>query len=136
MALTDLTDWMNEYGRPSHIWYAKRLAANDTRATKAHQAGPYIPKEFLFQVFPSLHQPTTKNPDHRFDLYIDSHADHQRARAIWYNNRLTDDGTRNETRLTGFGGEKSALLDPDSTGALVVMAFVLDAAGEIGRAHV
>src|SRR6185312_3509807 len=104
MAVADVVDWMNLYGRPGNIWYAKRLSANDTLATNAHQAGPYIPKEFLFRVFPSLNRPQTENPDHQFDLYLDSHADYRTARAVWYNNRLHGTGTRNETRLTRFGG--------------------------------
>lgn len=135
MSLADLTDWMDAFGRPGTIWYAKRLSANDTLATNAHQAGPYIPKEFLFQIFPTLSQRTDRNSDHRFDLYIDSHTDHRQVRAIWYNNRLRG-GTRNETRLTGFGGRQSALLDPDSTGALAVFVFVLDPVGTATECHV
>ena len=128
MAVADVTDWMEEFGRPGATWYAKRLAANDTLATQAHQAGPYIPKEVLFSVFPILNRPDVENPEHRFDLYIDSHGDYRQVRAVWYNNRLRG-GTRNETRLTGFGGQNSALLDPDSTGSLAVFAFVASATG-------
>ncbi len=122
MALSDVTDWLNEFGSPGHIWFAKRLSGNDTLANNAHQAGPYIPKEFLFEVLPDLHRPEAENPDTSFDLYIDSHGDHRMARAVWYNNRLRG-GTRNEARLTGFGGAASALLNADSTGALAVFAF-------------
>gem|GEM_PF-4608058 len=32
-------------------------------------------------------------------------------------------GTGNEARLTGFGGQSSALLNPDSTGSLTRLAF-------------
>lgn len=136
MALADVTDWIREYCRPSTIWYAKRLSANDTLATHSHQAGPYIPKEFLFRVFPSLNRPEAKNPDHEFDLYIDSHADHQTVRAVWYNNKVSEEGTRNETRLTRFGGQKSALLDPDSTGSLAVFVFVLGSQAASAECHV
>ena len=131
MAIADLTDWMNEYGRPGTVWYAKRLSGNDTLATESHQAGPYIPKDFVFRMFPAINRPDAENPDCRFDLYIDSHSDHRTVRAVWYNNKLRG-GTRNESRLTGFGGSQSALLDPDSTGALAVFAFVL---GDDGSAH-
>lgn len=123
MPVADVTDWMDTFGRPDAIWYAKRLAANDTLATNAHQAGPYIPRDFLFEVIPSLNRPDAENPDVHFNLYVDSHADHRFVRAIWYNNRLRG-GTRNEARLTKFGGAASALLDPDSTGALAVFAFL------------
>lgn len=59
-------------------------------------------------------------------------------RAVWYNNRLHGNpkGGRNETRLTGFGGGASALLDPESTGALTVFAFRHVAGTEISDCHV
>ena len=44
-------------------------------------------------------------------------------RAIWYNKGLHG-GKVNETRVTGFGGRRSPLLDPDSTGAVAVFAFM------------
>jgi hypothetical protein len=135
MALADVTDWMDEFGRPGNVWYAKRLSANDTLATHAHQAGPYIPKEFLFSIFPPLNRPDAENPDIHFDLYFDSHADHRPIRAVWYNNRLRG-GTRNETRLTGFGGSQSALLDPESTGALAVFSFSPAQEGALAECHV
>ena len=130
MALADVTDWMAEFGRPGHVWYAKRLSANDTQQNGSHQAGPYIPKEFLFDLFPLLNRPNEVNPRVTFDLYIDSHADHRKITAIWYNHK-----TRNESRLTGFGGQQSAFLDPYSTGALVVFAFVLNDAGTVAECH-
>ncbi len=135
MAVADLTDWISEFGRPGVVWYAKRLSGNDTLATHSHQAGPYIPKEFLFRMFPQVNRPGAENPDHRFELYIDSHSDHRTVRAIWYNNKLRG-GTRNESRLTGFGGRQSALLDPESTGALAVFAFVLNDDGSARECHV
>ncbi len=135
MAIADVADWATEFTKRGTIWFAKRLAANDTLATHAHQAGPYIPKEFLFEVFPTLHQPKAQNPDHWFDLYIDSHSDHQKVRAVWYNNKFWGNGTRNETRLTNFGGAKSALLDPDSTGAIAVFVFILDKNGMAAECH-
>lgn len=137
MAVADVTDWLTEFGSPGHVWYAKRLSGNDTLANHSHQAGPYIPKEFLFEIFPALHRTDVKNPDLLFDLYIDSHADHRQVRAVWYNNKLTDDGgTRNETRLTGFGGSSSALLDPDSTGALAIFSFTVGDSNAASDAHV
>ena len=78
--------------------------------------------QFLFELFPELDKPEELNPDTRFDIHIDSHDDRRRARAVWYNNKFRS-GTRNETRITGLGGQASALLDPESTGALVVFVF-------------
>ena len=118
----DLQRWLDIHsGRGVH-WYVKRLSGNDTLANGTHQAGPYVPKRFLFELFPSLNRPEVLNPDTWFDLYIDSHEDHRRVRAVWYNNKFHV-GTRNETRITGLGGRASALLDPESTGALVLFAF-------------
>ena len=122
MALVDLTDWLDEYARPGFVWYAKRLSGNDTLANDSHQSGPYIPRDFLFKVLPEINRPDSENPDARFMLAVDSHPDCREVRAVWYNNRNRG-GTRNETRLTNFGGGNSALLDPDSTGALAVFVF-------------
>lgn len=125
MPVVDLVEWLDEQSAAGIVWYVKRLSGNDTLANASHQAGPYIPKDFLFSVLPDLSRPAVKNPDVSFNLYVDSHADLRRVRAIWYNNKLHDNpkGGRNETRVTGFGGATSALLDPESTGALTVFAF-------------
>jgi len=135
MALVDLTDWMDENTGPHIVWYVKRLSGNDTLANGSHQAGPYIPKEFLFEIFPSLNRPDGENPDKRFEVRIDSHGDVRNVRAIWYNNKLRG-GTRNEARVTNFGGAESALLDPESTGSLAVFAFHRDVNGEATDCHV
>lgn len=126
MPVGDLVEWLDENGSQDFIWYIKRLSGNDTLANGSHQAGPYLPKSLLFRVFPSLNRPEILNPDIRFDLYIDSHPDHRTVRAIWYNNRFhgsTAASPRDEARVTGFGGSASALLDPESTGALTIFAF-------------
>lgn len=136
MALTDLASWMDEFGRPGFIWYAKRLSGNDTLANGSHQAGPYVPKEVLFEVMPSLNKPPTTNHDSRFELYLDSHLEVRTVRAVWYNNKLLRGGTRDETRLTGFGGKQSALLDPDSTGALAIFAFKPETETDHALCHV
>ncbi len=136
MALSDIAAWVSEFSKPGLIWFAKRLAANDTLATDAHQAGPYIPKELLFEIFPNLNRPTEANPDVWFDLYVDSHSDHRKVRAVWYNNKIRGTVTRNETRLTNFGGSQSALLDPDSTGAVAAFVFVTDTAPKSPECHV
>jgi len=118
----NLDSWLSAFSTGSCVRYAKRLSGNDTLANKTHQAGPYIPKEVLFEIFPDLENREIKNPDILFRIAVDSHDDQRTARAIWYNNRLTG-GTRNETRITGFGGKDSALLDPENTGALVLFNF-------------
>lgn len=122
MSVGDLSDWMDEYGRPGYVWYAKRLSGNDTLANGSHQAGPYIPRELLFEIAPQTNTPDVHNPDVSLEIYVDSHADVRTIRGVWYNGKFHG-GTRNEARLTGFGGKNSILLDPDSTGALAVFVF-------------
>jgi hypothetical protein len=130
--VTNLPDWILEFARPGNVWYVKRLSANDTLANKAHQAGPYIPKDLLFEVAPALRNPAYRNPKVVIDAFVDSHPEVRQVTATWYNNKHTDpDGTRDETRITGWGGSASALLDADSTGALAVFVFDKTAAADI-----
>ena len=131
MPIMDLPNWIDMYSRGNAVWHAKRLSANDTQASGGHQAGPYIPRDFIFSVFPSVNQPDAVNPDKRFDLYIDSHGDSRRGRVVWYNQ-----ATRNEIRITNLGGSASALLDPDSTGVLAVFAFPNGQGNENDECHV
>lgn len=138
MPVGDVVEWLDEFGGQDFVWYVKRLSGNDTLANETNQAGPYVPRNFLFRMFPALHRPEDKNPDVWFDLYLDSHSDYRKVRAVWYNNKLHENpkGGRNETRLTGFGGGASALLDPESTGALTIFAFRLVSANEVSDCHV
>lgn len=119
MPVTSLTDWITEFAKPDNLWYVKRLSGNDTLANAAHQAGPYIPKSVIFEALPSLPKMTAANPRLGLDAFIDSHPDSRVVQAIWYNQL-----TRNEARMTNWGGGSSALLDPDSTGALAAFVFV------------
>ncbi len=128
MNIDNLPDWIADKTFPGFQWFIKRLSGNDTTANGAHQAGPYLPREFLFRVAPELHKPTRRNPDVSIALSIDSHCDERDIRAVWYNNKFFG-GTRNETRLTGFGGASSALLNPENTGAIAMFVFGNDAQG-------
>jgi hypothetical protein len=123
--MMELGDWLNQYSGRQYTWYVKRLSGNDTLANRTHQAGPYIPKELLFQVLPELGRIDIENPDLWLDVHIDSHADYRRVRAVYYNSRQyrRQKNGRDETRLTNWGGGESALLDPESTGALTIFAF-------------
>lgn len=135
MAVAELVDWLDEYTGDEFVWYVKRLSGNDTLANGSHQAGPYVPKSVLFELFPDLNQPERTDPDCWFELYVDSHLDHKRVRAVWYNNKYRG-GTRDEARLTNFGGKSSALLDPENTGALAVFVFVLGPKKKAVKCHV
>ena len=138
MALVDLGDWINQFSDANSSWYIKRLAANDTLASGAHQAGPYFPKKVIFELFPSLHNSSHPNPDVFFPLKIDSHDDSSRdIRAVWYNNKYFDGtGNRDETRLTNFGGKSSALLNENSTGAIALFCFQRQSGEDARSCHV
>jgi len=132
--LTSVSDWLDEVSGNEYIWYVKRLSGNDTLANGSHQAGPYVPKGFIFDIFPSMAGKHDDNQERWFDFYVDPHGDYRTARAVWYNNKFRG-GTRNEARLTNFGGQNSPILDPESTGALTVFAFELDSNGEARECH-
>jgi hypothetical protein len=137
MPVTDLSDWINEHSGKGFTWFVKRLSGNDTLANKSHQAGPYIPKSVAFALFPDLKSASTKNPDVRLDLYIDSHSDHRNVRVVWYNSKTLDKSSngRDEIRITQLGGAASALLDPENTGALVVFSFLVNPTGSTLECH-
>lgn len=61
--MMDVTDWLNEFGGDGFAWCVKRLSGNDTLANKSHQAGPYLPKDFIFELFPAINLPDIHNPD-------------------------------------------------------------------------
>lgn len=109
-------------------WYIKRLSRNDTLANNTHQAGPYIPKSFMFRVLPNLHNKTVLNPRVVLRTTILGQIQ-QDVTAIWYNNKLFGQ-TRNEVRMTNFGGRESILLDPESTGSIALFAFYATADGQ------
>lgn len=150
MPTQDLIEWLDEQqdhaldalvryrdpGEYGALWYVKRLSANDTQAGGAHQAGPYIRKQFLVNVLPSLDRPDEPNPRVQVELLLDSHSLTRTANAIWYNN-IFRGGTRNETRITGLGGvPRTPLLNPELTGALTVFAFHLGTTTEPPKCHV
>jgi len=123
LPVCSLPDWIAEFARPENLWYVKRLSGNDTLANKSHQAGPYIPRELLFSVLPMLNNPNALNPRVQLTAFVDSHPEVRQVTPIWYNGKLFGQ-TRNETRVTGWGGSASAVLDPESTGALAAFVFV------------
>lgn len=118
-----LRDWMAANTNTSTWWFVKRLSGNDTRANRAHQDGPYVAKHIVMELFPSLADAKTVNPDATFELRIDPEGVTTQARAVWYNKRRFGTGTRDEARVTRVGGGASPLLDPESTGAIAIFAF-------------
>ncbi len=125
----ELIQWLDRSLTSGRICVAKRLAGNDTLATGSHQAGPYLPKNVVFLVCPEIDDKGSLNPKSPVVAHIDSHGQDARPTLTYYNNRFAGPvpGTRNETRLTGFGGQSSALLDPENTGAAAVFSFEIGA---------
>lgn len=123
--MTGLGEWLDALLGHDVSWCAKRLSANDTVANGAHQAGPYLPKDFLFAVLPEINRSDVTNPDLWIDVNVDPQVDYRRVRAIWYNSKVVEGRSngRNETRITNFGGAASPLLDAENTGALAVFLF-------------
>ncbi len=104
-------------------WYVKRLSANDSGATNSHQAGVYVPKHFLWQLFPDMAKPERRNPDAWFSAEIKSCNEKRSLRAVWYN-----DKTRNESRITQWN-RPARVLQPDQTGAIILLAFLIETSG-------
>ena len=138
MQWSNVSDWLETFSAPKFTWYLKRLSGNDTLANGTHQAGPYIPREFLFSLLPQLNRPEALNPDLIVGMSVDSHNDARDVRVVWYNNRFHGNpkSGRDETRVTGFGGKSSALLNPENTGALTVFAFGRHDEGSEATCHV
>jgi hypothetical protein len=120
----ELAAWLDAVSGPEWLWYGKRLSANDTGATGAHQVGFYVPKDVAFAAAPELGQ-RVPNPSVEPEFRLISHQQEAEPRLIYYNNKLFG-GTRDECRLTRFGGQGSPLQQEDSTGAILVVAFKSD----------
>jgi hypothetical protein len=94
----------------------KRLSANDTWATRSHQAGPYVPKRVAFSIVPALRH-EADNPRRTYDFLLLSHGQAGEVTLIYYNR------AKDECHLTGLGGRSSALQDPENTSAILVLVF-------------
>jgi len=109
---------------PGWTVFAKRLSANDTGATGGHQSGLYLPDRLVRSLYPALLRSRDKNPRQPLTVTFNDGPDtFVRVNVIWYNNGVVSNGTRDECRITGWGGSNSPLMDPDQTGALLLMAF-------------
>lgn len=75
----------------------KTLSANDVGATGSHQVGILVPKSMV-DYFPELAQ-RVRNPVAWLEIQTPDGRQF-RWRYIYYNNRRTGDGTRDEYRLT------------------------------------
>jgi len=123
----EFTEWLETVSNKGWGLFAKRLSGNDTGLTRSHQAGIYLPKPAAFWVLPELDTALRSNPDLHVDLSIDSHPERRRVRAVWYNS-----GSRDEARITQWGGRSSPLQDPEQTGALTLFAFRVGVSDPVG----
>lgn len=131
-----VTKWISSVGGSDWLWYVKILSGNDTLLNGSHQAGPYIPLPMVGALFPDLRDNNELNPRRSFDIAVDSHGTQVTGTLIWYNNKVVGDGTRNECRITNWGGKASPVLDPESTGSLCVFAFHRGAKGSADECRV
>lgn len=123
--MSGLHAWLQDKASEEYFLFIKRLSANDTGATGSHQVGIYIPAEIVEHLFPSISHQNFKNPDTYLTAMISSHdCTDRQVRAIYYNNKFFGK-TRNEKRITRWGGD-SPLQDPENTGALAILAFRKD----------
>lgn len=113
----DAAEWLDRVTGEEWTLFTKRLAPNDTGLTKSHQVGPYIPKPVAF---PLLGLPATSKPDADRDglwnYQLVSHGQRGELRLIYYK-------SKDECRLTRFGGKASSLQDPENTSRILVLAF-------------
>lgn len=127
--MSDFHNWLSGIADKNNFLYIKRLSANDTGATGGHQVGLYLPSGIVEKLFPSINHIRQQNPSVHLTTHVSSHqCPDNKARAVYYNNRFYG-GTRNEKRITGWGGGISPLQNPENTGALTLLAFRLDTQG-------
>lgn len=122
--IDELRDWLLRIGGADWVWYAKRLSANDTGLTGGHQVGFYLPGDFALTVAPELAE-MVLNPRRSLRFTLVSHDQQAEPSVIYYNSRTirSQANGRNEFRVTGFGGHRFALQDPESTGSILVTAW-------------
>jgi hypothetical protein len=84
--------------------------------------------KFFHRVFPTTIGQVEDNQERFLAISIDSHDEHRNVRAVWYNNSYRG-RTRNESRITQFGGRSSPVLNPENTGAIVIFAFAMASEG-------
>ena len=113
-------------------WIVKRLTGNDTGLTGGHQVGVYFPKDFFQLALPEIHTTATLNPDVTFNcVFPINGAAPAKLRAIYYNNKFSKDpvkkGTRNEFRITGWGGKASPTQCDENTGSIFLFAVTRQA---------
>lgn len=121
--MSSLSSWLNDKSKGRHLFFIKRLSANDTGATGSHQSGVYIPPEIMRIVIPSICHTMSLNPSTSLIATVSSEPPYRIELSAKYYNSKYFQGTVNEFRLTRWGGSTSPLMNTDNTGALVIFSF-------------
>lgn len=120
-----LTQVLEEIDRYSMHWIIKRLSGNDTGLTGGHQSGVYYPKTFFEYAFPEILTTEVRNPTLSIEECYFPDFDHtiHDLHVKYYNNKFFG-GTRNELRITNWGGKCSPTQDVEQTGAIFLFAVL------------
>lgn len=126
---TPLTVFLEKIERGKFLWLVKRLSGNDTGLTGGHQVGLYIPATFVKVAIPEICTHARKNPDTRFNVYFPN-VDllRENVRAVYYNGKhiaLPGEkrSTRDEFRITQWGGRSSPIQNIDNTGSIMLLGL-------------
>lgn len=123
----DLKGLLAEVKKEKLLWFAKRLSGNDTNVTGGHQVGIYIPRTIVQVLSPRTDTARQLNPDRIIDeaiLINDDTVLTNRLRLIYYNNKhATATGTRDEFRITCWGGKTVSVQDPERTGSILFFVW-------------
>lgn len=124
----ELNEFISKIKSDKLMWFAKRLSGNDTNLTGGHQVGVYVPREVIKYLAPEVLKKDKLNPDRYIDeaIYInDDISAKKQLRIIYYNNRFaTINGTRNEFRITRWGGKNCSVQDPERTGSILLFVWL------------
>lgn len=120
-----LTQFLERLDKDNFFWLVKRLSGNDTGLTGAHQAGVYVPRQFMEAVVPSIVTTELYNPTKEISCYIPSQDCFQSGiQAKYYNNKyFPEHGLKkkyDEFRLTRWIG--TPLQDVENTGSICILA--------------
>ncbi len=113
--MSGLHSWLLDKSTSDTYMFIKRLSANDTGATGGHQVGIYIPSGIVEHLFPSINHTRDLNPSVTLNAHTSSHSCPDR-RSEPFITMVVFGKTRNEKRITRWGGGKNPLQNSENTG--------------------
>ncbi|NJM91187.1 MAG: hypothetical protein HC863_02745, partial [Myxococcales bacterium] len=118
-----MTEWIDGLFDPRPIWFAKRLSADDTWANGAGRDAMDVPAKAFFKLFPELTDSFSTARSVPLGLEYASDGVRNAVPVSAYCRLVRSTGhTDYVVRVSGLGGATTPMLDPESTGALIVMA--------------